>query len=124
MHFNKINLSADATSRLRSLRQRAQLTPNLLTRVALMLSLEEGSVAGVAVPDEDGMEMNRYTLTGDYDALFVALLRAVEEGAREGGALRDDELLMRLRTHLHRGVGTLAVRVKGPLDIARLARVG
>lgn len=124
MHYSKIRISADATSKLRSLRQRTGLTPNLLCRVALMLSLEEGPIGSQPAPDEDGTEFNAYTLTGEYDGLFIALLRFVEEPTSSDAALSDEELLSRLRAHLHRGVGTLAVRAKSPLEVARLARVG
>lgn len=122
MRFNKLKISADATSRLRSLRQRTGLTPNLLCRVAIMLSLEEGPVGGGASPDEEGQEFNAYTLTGDYNGLIGALLRFVEEV--EAGAdepLNNDELVKRLRFHIHRGVATLSVRAKSPADVARLA---
>ena len=122
MRFNKLKISADATSRLRSLRQRTGLTPNLLCRAAIMLSLEEGPVGAGARPDENGQEFNAYTLTGDYNGLIAALLRYVEEvepGMSE--PLENDELVDRLRTHIHRGVATLAVRAKAPADLTRLA---
>lgn len=120
MRFNKLKISADATSRLRSLRQRTGVTPNLLCRAAIMMSLEEGPVSAPA-PDEDGQEFNAYTLTGDHQGLFGALIRFVEED--EGGRppLTNEEIVDRLRAHLHRGVGTLSVRAKSPADLARLA---
>ncbi|MEJ0076828.1 MAG: DNA sulfur modification protein DndE [Alphaproteobacteria bacterium] len=120
MHFSKLKISGDATSKLRSLRQRTGLTPNLLCRIAIMLSLEEGSLATSPVPDEDGSEFNAYTLTGEYGALISALLRWVEEGPSPDGPLDDQELLARLRSHIHRGVGTLSVRAKSPLDLLQL----
>ena len=117
MRFSKLRISAEATSKIRSLRQRAGLRPNLLCRIALMLSLEEGSASSRPVPPEDGMEFNRYTLTGDHDALFVAALRLVE------GERPDEELVALLRTHIHEGVGRLSVRVKRPVDVAALVPV-
>ena len=86
-----------------------------------MLSLEEGPLNGVTAPDEEGSEFNAYTLTGPYEDAFFALLRFVEEDPA-GPPLSDSELVARLRAHIHRGVGTLGVRAKGPLEIARLAR--
>ena len=82
MRFTKLKISKDAESRLRSLRQRTGLTPNLLCRMAVMLSLEEGPVGGAIVTDEGGNEFNAYTLTGalrwtaafDGDAQAVATL--------------------------------------------------
>ncbi len=124
MHYSKLRISADATSKLRTLRQRTGLTPNLICRMAVMISLEEGSIGGVPPPDEDGSEFNAYTLTGEYGALFAALVRWVEEGPSTKTPLDDDALLARLRGHLHRGVGTLLVRAKSPVDILRLVPVG
>lgn len=120
MHYSKLRISGDATSKLRSLRQRTGLTPNLLCRIALMTSLEEVPLGGARAPDEDGSEFNAYTLTGEYGAMFAALLRWVEEGPISDEALEDDELLKRLRGHIHRGVGTLSVRAKSPADVLRL----
>lgn len=121
MRFNKVKISADAASRLRYLRQRTGLTPNLLCRIAVMLSLEEGPVGLNRAPDEQGQEFNAYTLTGDYNGLIEAMIRFVEEA--EGGAdrLDNEEILARFRSHLHRGVSTLSVRAKSPADVARLA---
>ncbi|SEL80074.1 DNA sulfur modification protein DndE [Sphingomonas palmae] len=120
MRFTKIKISADAESRLRSVRQKTGLTPNLLCRMATMLSLEEGPVGPGTVTDEGGREMNAYTLTGEHHALITAMIRLVEEEA-EGHRLPDEELLLRFRAHIHRGVGTLSVRAKSPADLARLA---
>ncbi|MGJ5065237.1 DNA sulfur modification protein DndE [Bradyrhizobium oligotrophicum] len=120
MHYSKLKISADATSKLRSLRQRTGLTPNLLCRVALMLSLEEGRIGDGVSPDEEGSEFNAYTLTGEYGGLFAALLRWVEEGPSPEEPMDNGTLLTRLRAHIHRGVGTLSVRAKSPSDVLRL----
>lgn len=120
MRFNKVKISADAESRLRSLRQRTGMTPNLLCRMAIMLSLEDGPIGPGITTDDSGNEFNAYTLTGDHNALIFAMLRLVEEEA-EGRRIPDDELLGRLRAHIHRGVATLSVRAKGPGDVALLA---
>lgn len=120
MHYSKLKISKDATSRLRSLRQRTELTPNLLCRFALMLSLEEGPIGPVAPPDEAGMEFNAYTLTGELNGLFAAAIRAVEEAAGEDAPLTNEAMLERLRGHIHRGVGTLSVRLRSPADVLRL----
>lgn len=124
MHYSKLRISADAASKLRSLRQRTGITPNLLCRMGIMVSLEEGPLGGTPSPDEEGSEFNAYTLTGEYNALFAALLRWVEEGGSPETPLRDDELLDRLRGHIHRGVGTLSVRAKSPAELLRLVPAG
>ena len=124
MHFSKLRVSADTTSRLRSLRQRTTLTPNLLCRIALMLSLEEGPLGTTTHPDDDGMEFNAYSLTGDAHESLIAVLRWVEAQGRVGAeAPSDDDLLIALRAHIQRGVTILAARVRCPADVARLAVV-
>ena len=119
MQYSKLKISAEAQSRLRSLRQRTGVTPNLLCRAALFLSLEEGGVTSLA-PDEEGQEFNAYTLTGDRTGLIGAMIRFVEteEGHEDPS---DTELTKLLAAHIHRGVGTLAVRVKSAADLGRLA---
>jgi DNA sulfur modification protein DndE len=121
VRFNKLRISQEATSRLRFLRQRTGLTPNLLCRIAIMLSLEEGPAPPPA-PDEHGQEFNAYTLTGEFHELFATLLRFVEE---EDGLspepINDEQLFELVKAHIHRGVGRLAVRAKSTAELGRLA---
>lgn len=120
MHYSKLKISKDATSRLRSLKQKTHITPNLLCRYALMQSLEDGPLGDIPLPDQDGQEFNAYTLTGELTELLLALVRSVEE--QEGQRKLSDEALMaRVRGHIHRGVGSLSVRVKSPSDLIMLA---
>lgn len=118
MRYSKLRISTEATGRLRYLRQKTGITPNLLCRAAIMLSLEEGPVNAPA-PDDKGQEFNAYTLTGEHTGMIGALLKFVEQdGSRE---LDDSELVDLLRAHIHRGTSTLAVRAKSPADFGRLA---
>lgn len=118
MHYSKLRISLDATSKLRHMRKSAGLTPNLMCRYALMTSLEEGPVGNVPPPDQDGQEFNAYTLTGELTELLLGLIRYVEEPVASR-TLSESEVLDRLRTHIHRGVGAIAVRTKSPADIFR-----
>lgn len=121
MHYSKLKISKDATSRLRSLKQKTRITPNLLCRYALMRSLEDGPLGDVPLPDQDGQEFNAYTLTGELTELLLALVRSVEEQSTQE-PLPDDQLIARVRGHIHRGVGMLSVRVRTPADLLLLAR--
>jgi DNA sulfur modification protein DndE len=120
VHYSKLKISKDATSRLRSIKQKTHITPNLLCRYALMQSLEDGPLGDIPLPDQDGQEFNAYTLTGELTELLLALVRSVEERVGEP-ALSDDALMARVRGHIHRGVGSLSVRVKSPSDLVMLA---
>jgi len=119
MHFTKLRVSNEATGRLRMLRQRSGLTPNLLCRMALTSSLETGPVGDMVPPEDNGQEFNAYTLFGSDQSIFLSMLIHVEQG--QGGVELDDEDLMRrLRCHIDRGIGYIAIRINAPADAARL----
>lgn len=121
MHYTKLKISTDATSKLRSVRTRVGLTPNLLCRYALMSSLEMGPLRGSPVPDQEGQEFNAYTLTGEYTGIYLSLLKFVEEQGRNSDSpLSDDTLMECLRSHLHRGAGNLFARVRSIGDLIAL----
>lgn len=116
MHINKFRISGDATNKLRVLRQRSGLTPNLLCRMAMAASFESGPIGDMVTSEPDGQEFNAYTLFGADQPLYVTLLRIVESDDEPD----DEELLGRLRAHIDRGVQYLAARIKTPADTAQL----
>lgn len=87
-----------------------------------MASLEMGAIRNSPPPDEDGQEFNAYTLTGELTELFLGLVRFVEE-EDASKPLTMDQLLSRLRSHIHRGVAALAVRVKSLPDVVMIGSV-
>ena len=100
-------------SRLTLLKGRTGLTPNILSRLAICLSLADTSMPKPQ-DDEDGQEFNRYTLTGEWDLLFISLLKQ--------RLLQDDldnttDLLPQFKAHLNRGVLTLYTYVKTLTDL-------
>ena len=118
MKLNRIYVSEDSRNKLRILKGRTGMLPNVLCRLGLSLSLIE---PGAPNPDDyptDGSEFNRYTLMGEWDALVVALL--TERCASDGLKLDDDSLANQFRGHLNRGVGLLYGRVKGLSDLVGL----
>ena len=117
MHISKFKISTEATARLRVLRNRARLTPNLICRMAMAASFEAGKIGPVA-ESEEGQEFNAYTLFGADQPIYTTLLRWVETS--DGETVDDKELLSRLRGHIDRGLGAISARVKSPGDTARL----
>jgi DNA sulfur modification protein DndE len=59
--------------------------------------------------DAGGQEFNRYTLTGQYDALFIALLK---ERMIKDGLDCDQDLFKFFRAHIENGIIMLYNRVK------------
>ena len=118
MHISKFRISAHATGRLRVLRQRAALTPNLICRMAMAASLEEGPIGPIDESNEEGQEFNAYTLFGVDQPIYTTLLRLVE--APNGEEIDETDLVDRLRAHIDRGIGHLSACIKTPGDVARL----
>lgn len=87
--------------------------------MAMLSSFEAGPVSGAADDKGEGQEFNAYTLFGDFQPLFIDLLKYVEFGPEENEA-DDNDLLERLRMHIDRGVRQLSVRLKSPADAAEL----
>jgi DNA sulfur modification protein DndE len=73
---NRIKLSKKATDKLRFLKTKTGLTPNILSRIAIMLAIREGgdlSNAGVGNM-EGGQELNDTTLFGEHIYLYNILI--------------------------------------------------
>ncbi|MEO1538688.1 MAG: DndE family protein, partial [Pseudomonadota bacterium] len=60
-----------------------------------------------------------YTLFGSDQPIFLSLLSLVEETEPDAN-MDDQELFRRLRCHIDRGIGQIAVRISTPSDAARL----
>src|SRR5688572_21083503 len=116
LKLQRIRFSVEADNRLRMLKARTGLTPNILCRLGVCLSLAE---PGEPVTDSSELsqrEINRYTLLGEYDKLFVALFLQ-----RHPEAADDIETAEKLFVlHVHRGVTMLANRVKSVGSLAEL----
>ncbi len=117
MQLNRIRVCEQADNRLRQLKARTGLTPNLLCRIGFCLSLREPTVPNPEDYDENSpREFNRYTLTGQWNSFFVALLK--ERCRQDGIPLADLET--QFVAHINRGVLLLFQRVKDLGDLSRL----
>ena len=113
----KIFLSAENTQKVRTLKGRTGLTPNILCRFALALSLRDPGVPDPAAFPNDGMEFNRYTLLGVHEVLILSLLR---QRCLQDGMDPDEELPEQLRAHINRGVSILYPRLRSLSDIGEM----
>lgn len=107
MKMSKLKLAKEPSSRVRFLAGKTGLTPNLLCRLGFCLSLAEPGIPNPDEYPEEDREFNRYTLLGEYDALFIALLR--ERHRRDGGEFAIEDAF---RAHMNRGVLLLQRRLK------------
>jgi DNA sulfur modification protein DndE len=83
--LKRVRFSKEADSWLKVVKSRTGITPNLLCRLAFCLSLNErGTPDPNKYPEDSEREINRYTLLGEFDAAFVALLRQRSHDDRLG----------------------------------------
>ena len=117
LKLQRIRFSVEADNRLRMLKARTGLTPNILCRLGVCLSMAE---PGDPVSDSSEMsqrEINRYTLLGEHDKLFVLLF--FQRHPEAVNDVENAELLF--VRHVHRGVTMLANRLKSVGSLAELA---
>ena len=115
--LQRIRFSIEADQRLRTLKGRTGITPNLLCRIAFCVSIEE---VGAPLSDASEMserEINRYTLLGEFDQLFVGLLCGRHPEVLDDAS---GELTRLFVAHVHRGLALMANRVKGVPSLLEL----
>lgn len=118
MAFNHIYVSDEVDQRLRLLKTRTGLTPNLLCRLGFCLSLTEHIIPDPQLyAESQAREFNRYTLTGQWDAFFIALLR---ERLVQDGLNPEADLEAYFKAHLSKGILMLYQRLKSLEDLADL----
>ena len=107
MNF-RLKTSKYTAEQLKQLQTSTNLTPNVLARLAVGLSLGGAPLDVDELPDTNGIEFNRHTLTGDYDFAFKALI------AQDlGKEITDDEFFPNLfNLHMERGIQLLSNEYK------------
>lgn len=108
MSSNKLNLSSQKSQMVDHLAGRLGLRPNIICRLAIgrSLSIAE-SVKDYPVPDNNGREFNRYTLTGEnYDHYRVLIYQHEYEIS---GKKIPNQLYFAVyfRRHVERGIESL-----------------
>ncbi len=101
MFPNRIRISKGASDQLKLIKQRTGVTPNVLCRMAIMLSLKRDSVIKRSDTKLDGLEFNISTLFGEYVPLYECLLRQFH------GALEQKEFEVLLAAHVDDGIMVL-----------------
>jgi len=107
----RLRTSAKTANILKDLQARTKLTPNVLARLAISLSLlDPSSVDDLEADNQVGFEINRQTLTGSYDVVYKVLI-----SQHAGRALTDDEYFPdHIKKHMDRGV----LKLKNHYDYA------
>ncbi|WP_188207535.1 DNA sulfur modification protein DndE [Alkalibacillus aidingensis] len=102
MNF-RLKTTAYTGAILKNLQNSTGLTPNLLARIAISLSILEPSMPDEVQSESDGIEFNRNTLTGEQDYFYKSLIR--QHAKME--VQEDDYFPNLFNAHLHRGTKLL-----------------
>jgi len=116
--LNKLYISENTDKKLRVLKSRTGLTPNLLIRYGLAFSLEEDGIPDQSLYGDDQFrEFNRYTLTGPWDLYFTSLLK---ERILEDYLDPEKDFEIQFKAHIARGVHLIYQRLKSLEDIGEM----
>ncbi|WP_172251705.1 DNA sulfur modification protein DndE [Saccharibacillus deserti] len=121
MNFT-LRTSKYAKDNLTQLHSSTGITPNILIRYAVSLSLRNNihneKVEPITKDFSDGLVLNRNTVTGEYDYVFKALITQVA-----GKELSDEEYFPGyFNAHLERGIRSLAGEYKSAGNFERFMR--
>ena len=113
---NRLKISKEASEQLDYLSNRLDLRRNIVCRLAIGRSLaKKEPVKNIKPKDSAGYEFNRYTLTGEYDDIFKALVKQ-----HERKKLNEREYFSKfLRNHIERGIQLLYIeyqKINSPID--------
>ncbi len=116
--LQRIPFTVEADNRLRQLKSRTGITPNILCRLGFCLSLEEVGIPEILPENyKQGREINRYTLLGKDDLIYVSLLLV----RLQRDKISLDKVNDMFLAHVNRGVEVLAARVKLIGDIGHVS---
>lgn len=99
----RLRTNSEVGEKLKDLYSSTGLTPNILSRLAISLSLLDEEQPEYIKPDSEGLEFNRPTLTGEYDIVYKSLIKQ-----HHNKDITEKEYFPELfNAHLHRGVNLL-----------------
>ena len=119
MEFGRIHTSQRTRGILSSLKSKTGITPNILSRFGICLSLKDPSMPNPDEFDELGTEFLPSVLFGDYEKLFYALMI---NRLHEDKLDPERDLNKMMRAHLNRGVYSLISRIHHLSDIHEMIR--
>tara|TARA_B110000014_G_scaffold228560_1_gene189000 strand:- start:307 stop:684 length:378 start_codon:yes stop_codon:yes gene_type:complete len=119
LQFSRVRTSQRCRGILSNLKIKTGLTPNILSRFGICLSLKDPSIPNPEEFDEIGTEFLPIVLFGEHEKLFLALM--IDRLHRDG--LDPEKYLNKmLRAHLNRGVYSLVSRVSNLSGINEMTK--
>lgn len=112
---HRVRVSQWSRGRLRYLKSKTGLTPNILSRFAFVMSVRGLRRVRKSAADLDGQEFNSPTLFGEHQRLYELLLAKY---VRETGDDRDVNLV--IASHIENGLDLMG-HVKSLQDVVALS---
>ena len=117
LRFNRLKMSYRSQNLMGQLKKKTGLTPNVLGRFAICLSLNDPSLPNPDEFDENGSEIHPSVLFGEHDDMFMALMRQrLEEDGLDPGRY----LSRMVRAHFNRGTIALFARIQDISDVEQV----
>jgi len=116
LKFSNIITSSKSQALLGRLKARTDLTPNLLARFAICISIKENSIPNPSEYDKDGSILEPSVLFGEYEQIYLGLMR----NRLKRDNLEESQLADMTRCHLNRGVISLNSRINDLGDFYEL----
>tara|TARA_B100000530_G_C15797105_1_gene424010 strand:- start:27 stop:425 length:399 start_codon:yes stop_codon:yes gene_type:complete len=96
------------------------LTPNILARFAICLSLKDKTIPNPEEYNFEGQEIAPRVLFGEHEQIYQALM--INRLRKDGYTVTEDLLNEMTRVHLNRGAIALEPRIKDLSSFAELAK--
>mgnify|MGYP006415434995 CR=1 FL=1 len=72
---NRVRLSTTASQKMQYLKNQTGITPNILSRIAIMLAIkEDNSLKNAGVSDYDGQVLDKSVLFGDHTDVYDVMI--------------------------------------------------
>lgn len=112
--IHKLKISSKSEEILSEIKTKFSITPNILSRIAVSLSLKKSRVTNSEIKkevikiDSQGLEFQRYTLTGENEIYYKIMM---EQFCQSN--LKDDEFFpYHFKFHLERGLPLLKSEIQ------------
>ena len=119
--IDRIPFTTTVDNRMRTMKARTGITPNILARLGFCLSLEEPGIPASPFKDEQiGREINRNTLLGQHDLVYVCLLRTWLSSGGSGKKISQQEFDDLFVAHMNRGFELISARMRSLADLQNI----
>ena len=120
LKFKNIRTSGKSMRVFSMLKTPTGLTPNILARFAICLSLKDKTIPNPEEYNFEGQEIAPRVLFGEHEPIYQALM--INRLKKDGYAITEDLLNEMTRVHLNRGTVALEPRIRDLSDFYELVK--